>query len=66
MVIVLRDGEEIHGVIEWYDKHCLKVNRSSQSNLWFISPPSSTCTKKAKTPGKATGGLATFDTCRYF
>src|SRR6266404_3961171 len=23
MVIVLRDGEQIHGVIEWYDKHCL-------------------------------------------
>jgi len=27
MVIVLQDGEEIHGVIEWYDKGCLKVNR---------------------------------------
>ena len=25
MVIVLRDGEEIHGIIEWYDKTCLKV-----------------------------------------
>jgi sRNA-binding regulator protein Hfq len=38
MVIVLRDGEEIHGVIEWYDKHCLKVNRSSQSNLVVYKP----------------------------
>ena len=38
MVIVLRDGEEIHGVIEWYDKHCLKVNRSSQSNLVIYKP----------------------------
>ena len=27
MVLVLQDGEEIHGVIEWYDKYCLKVNR---------------------------------------
>src|SRR5580700_5654144 len=27
MVIVLRDGEEIHGVIEWYDKACIKVIR---------------------------------------
>ena len=33
MVIVLRDGEEIHGVIEWYDKHCLKVNRERGPNL---------------------------------
>ena len=27
MVIVLQDGEEIHGVIEWYDKACIKVIR---------------------------------------
>jgi host factor-I protein len=38
MVIVLRDGEEIHGVIEWYDKHCLKVNRSSQPNIVIYKP----------------------------
>jgi host factor-I protein len=38
MVIVLRDGEEIHGVIEWYDKHCLKVNRSSQPNIVVYKP----------------------------
>jgi len=29
MVIVLRDGEEIHGIIEWYDRNCIKVNRDS-------------------------------------
>ena len=28
MVIVLCDDEEIHGVIEWYDKSCIKVNRT--------------------------------------
>ena len=27
MVIVLRDGEEVHGIIEWYDRNCIKVNR---------------------------------------
>jgi hypothetical protein len=27
MVILLKDGEEIRGVIEWYDKHALKVHR---------------------------------------
>ena len=38
MVIVLRDGEEIHGMIEWYDKSCLKVTRNSQSNLLIYKP----------------------------
>lgn len=33
MVVKLIDGEEIHGVIEWYDKHCIKVNRTSEPNL---------------------------------
>jgi host factor-I protein len=33
MVIVLRDGEQIRGVIEWYDRHCLKVHRSGDPNL---------------------------------
>jgi sRNA-binding regulator protein Hfq len=38
MVIVLRDGEQIHGVIEWYDKNCLKVNRHSGPNLLIYKP----------------------------
>jgi len=38
MVIVLRDGEQIHGVIEWYDKNCLKVNRNSAPNLVIYKP----------------------------
>ena len=33
MVVVLKDGEQIHGIIEWYDKNCLKVNRVSEPNL---------------------------------
>ena len=38
MVIVLRDGEEIRGAIEWYDKSCIKVNRNSQANLLVYKP----------------------------
>jgi host factor-I protein len=38
MVIVLRDGEEIHGMIEWYDKSCLKVTRNGQTNLLIYKP----------------------------
>ena len=34
MVVVTRDGEELHGIIEWYDKNCIKLNRASgESNL---------------------------------
>ncbi|MEP7355456.1 MAG: RNA chaperone Hfq [Acidobacteriota bacterium] len=33
MTIVLKDGETLTGVIEWYDKHCLKVNRDGAPNL---------------------------------
>ena len=33
MVIVLKDGEQLHGVIEWYDKSCLKLNREDGPNL---------------------------------
>lgn len=39
MVIVLRDGEEVHGIIEWYDKNCIKVNRDSGApNLMIYKP----------------------------
>ena len=33
MVIVLDDGEEIRGCIEWYDRNSLKVNRDGAPNL---------------------------------
>jgi host factor-I protein len=33
MVVVLNDGEEIRGWIEWYDKGCLKLNRDRGPNL---------------------------------
>ena len=33
MTITMKDGEVIKGVIEWYDKGCLKVNRDGEPNL---------------------------------
>jgi hypothetical protein len=36
MVIVLLDGEEIEGTIEWYDRGALKVNRKSAPNLLIL------------------------------
>ena len=38
MVFVLRDGEKLRGVIEWYDKSCLKVNREGEPNLLLYKP----------------------------
>jgi sRNA-binding regulator protein Hfq len=36
MVIVLGDGEEIEGTIEWYDRNALKVNRKGAPNLMVL------------------------------
>ena len=38
MVVVLRDGEQIHGVIEWYDRTCIKLNRNGAPNLMIYKP----------------------------
>ena len=39
MVIVLRDGEEVRGIIEWYDRNCIKVNRDhGEPNLMIYKP----------------------------
>lgn len=33
MHVVLTDGEELEGIIEWYDRDCLKLNRIGAPNL---------------------------------
>ena len=33
MVIVLHDGDSLQGVIEWYDRSCIKINRAAQPNV---------------------------------
>jgi host factor-I protein len=33
MVVVLNDGERLEGVVEWYDKNCIKLNRNGEPNL---------------------------------
>jgi host factor-I protein len=33
MVVVLTDGEQLEGIIEWYDRECLKLNRIGAPNL---------------------------------
>jgi sRNA-binding regulator protein Hfq len=36
MVIVLKDGEELRGTIEWYDKWALKVHRPDAPNILLM------------------------------
>ena len=36
MVIVLQDGEEVEGTIEWYDRTALKINRRSEPNIMLL------------------------------
>lgn len=36
MVVVLDAGETIRGVIEWYDKSCIKVHRANEPNLLIM------------------------------
>jgi hypothetical protein len=36
MVIVLTDGEQVEGTIEWYDLDALKINRREAPNLLLM------------------------------
>ncbi len=36
MVIVLQDGEELKGIIEWYDRSCIKLHRTGAPNLLVL------------------------------
>ena len=36
MVVVLEGGEIIRGVLEWYDKSCIKVHRANEPNLLIM------------------------------
>src|SRR4030042_3333175 len=33
VAVVLSDGEVLEGVIEWYDRNCIKLNRDKPPNL---------------------------------
>ena len=38
VVVRLVDGEELRGWIEWYDKDCIKLNRTGAPNLMIYKP----------------------------
>ena len=49
MVVVLLDGLELHGIIEWYDKNCIKIIRPS-GNLLIYKPAIKYMFKEAEGP----------------
>ncbi|HEY3137398.1 MAG TPA: RNA chaperone Hfq [Blastocatellia bacterium] len=36
MVIILQDGEQLKGSIEWYDRGCIKLHRDEGPNLLVL------------------------------
>jgi len=36
MIVVLDDGETLHGTIEWYDRDCIKLTRQGSANLMIF------------------------------
>jgi sRNA-binding regulator protein Hfq len=36
MILVLQDGEELRGTIEWYDRNCIKLHRPQAPNLLVL------------------------------
>jgi host factor-I protein len=38
MTLVLKNGESLVGIIEWYDKNCIKLSRNGRSGLLIYKP----------------------------
>jgi host factor-I protein len=36
MIVVLESGEELRGLIEWYDRDCIKLTREGAPNLMLF------------------------------
>ncbi len=52
MVSVLKDGEQGHGFIEWYDRNCIKITRLGQSNLLIYKPAIKYMYKESENTGR--------------
>jgi sRNA-binding regulator protein Hfq len=36
MVVVLQDGEQVKGTLDWYDKHSIKVSRDPEPDVLLL------------------------------
>ena len=48
MVVVMHDGEQLEGVIEWYDRDCLKLTGLARPIYCCSSTGLSTCTRRTR------------------
>jgi RNA chaperone Hfq len=53
MVVVLDNGEQLRGHIEWYDRSCIKVNRDDAPNLLLFKHAIRYLYKQEEEEGKA-------------
>ena len=53
VVVVLKDGEQIQGLIEWYDRNCLKLTRNGGGNLLIYKPSIRYIYKLGEASGKS-------------
>jgi|ERR1700683_680480 sRNA-binding regulator protein Hfq len=54
MTVVLDDGETLHGVVEWYDRDCIKLTRFGSPNLLIYKQYIKYCFKEGE--DAASGG----------
>jgi RNA chaperone Hfq len=60
MVVVLDNGEQLRGHIEWYDRGCIKVHREDEPNL-LIFKHSIKYVYKQEEEEEASGPIGTVD-----
>jgi len=53
MAVVFTDGQVIEGVIEWYDRNCIKLNRDNAPNLLIYKNSIRCLYKVGETPDSA-------------
>jgi len=53
MAVVFTDGQVIEGVIEWYDRNCIKLNRDNAPNLLIYKSSIRCLYKVGETPEPA-------------
>ena len=52
VVVMLKDGEQVQGFIEWYDRNCIKLNRNGSANLLIYKPAIRYIYKAGEAPSK--------------
>ncbi len=60
MIVVLNTGETIHGVIEWYDRNCIKVHRAGEPNLLIMKSAVRYMYKESESKSGGGGGDGNF------